>query len=79
MKGNENLVNKFLNDITHITVEDCDKLLVTHGYSLHKSGGSHRVYHKKGDTPIIVVTPKSTKYVKSGYVKMLNKKLNLEG
>ena len=75
---NEKIIYKFITDQSHITFEDCDKLLVSHDYKLHKSSGSHRVYHKKGETPIIVVIPKNTKYVKRGYVIMLIKKLNLE-
>lgn len=78
MKGDEKLIEKFLTDRMHITVEDCDRLLTNYGYSLHKKGGSHRTYHKKDDTPINVVTPKNTKYVKPGYVEKIIKKLNLE-
>ncbi len=78
MKGNEKLIEKFLTDRMHITVEDCDKLLTACGYELHKKGGSHQTYHKKGDTPISVVNPKGTKYVKPGYVDLIIKKLNLE-
>lgn len=78
MKDNENLIEKFLTDKTHITFDDCDTLLKDYGYRLHKSGGSHRVYHKMGTTPVIVVIPKNTKYVKPGYVEMVIKKLNLE-
>jgi predicted RNA binding protein YcfA (HicA-like mRNA interferase family) len=74
----EKLVRKFLTDKTHITVDDCDRLLTAYGYELHKKGGSHQTYHKKGDTPINVVTPKNTKYVKPGYVDKITKKLNLE-
>ncbi|RJQ40965.1 MAG: type II toxin-antitoxin system HicA family toxin, partial [Dehalococcoidia bacterium] len=57
----------------------CERLLIALGYRLRKSGGSHRVYHKKGDRPIIVVTPKNSRYVKPGYVNLIIKKLNLEG
>jgi len=78
MKGDEKLIKKFLTDKTHITFDDCDTLLTDHGYGLHKQGGSHRTYHKTGTTPIIVVIPKNTKYVKPGYVEMIIKKLNLE-
>ncbi len=78
MKENEKLIRKFLTDRMHITVEDCERLLTTYGYELHKKGGSHRTFHKKGDTPINVVTPKNTKYVKPGYVDKIIRKLNLE-
>ncbi|MFC1845833.1 type II toxin-antitoxin system HicA family toxin [Chloroflexota bacterium] len=62
----------------HITVDDCDKLLISHNYRLHKKGGSHRTYHKKGDYPINVITPKNTKYIKPGYINMIIRKLKLE-
>ncbi len=78
MKSNEKLIQKFLTDKMHVTVEDCERLLTDCGYSLHKKGGSHRAYHKKGDTPINVITPKNSKYVKPGYVEKVVKKLNLE-
>ncbi|MDD4860295.1 MAG: type II toxin-antitoxin system HicA family toxin, partial [Dehalococcoidales bacterium] len=63
----------------HITVEDCDRLLTVHGFELRKGGGSHRVYHKKSDAPVTVVSPKDNKYVKPGYVNLIIKRLNLEG
>jgi predicted RNA binding protein YcfA (HicA-like mRNA interferase family) len=75
----EKLIRKFLSDDKHITMDECGKLLVNNGYVLHKSGGSHRVYHKKGFISITVVAPKGAKYVKSPYVKQLIKDLNLEG
>ena len=78
MTGVERLIKRFLDDRTRITVEDCDRLLISFGYKFRKTGGSHRAYHRKGDIPIIVVIPKNTKYVKPGYVDMLIKKLNLE-
>jgi predicted RNA binding protein YcfA (HicA-like mRNA interferase family) len=75
----EKLIRKFLTDDRHISVDDCDKLLVDTGYTLHKSGGSHRVYHKKGSISITVIVPKGTKYVKSPYVKRIIEDLKLEG
>ena len=78
MKGDEKLITKFLKDKLHITVEDCDKLLISFDYEYRKSGGSHRAYHKKGEPPIIVITPHHSKYVKPGYVKLIVKRLNLE-
>lgn len=75
----EKLVRKFLTDRMHITVRDCDRLLINHGYELHKKGGSHLGYHKKGERPIIVITPKNTKYIKPEYVGEIVKRLNLEG
>jgi predicted RNA binding protein YcfA (HicA-like mRNA interferase family) len=77
MKAAENLVNKFLNNKMHITVGDCDKLLVYFGYKRHKRGGSHQTYHKKGAAPITVITPKNTKYVNSAYVQLIIKYLKL--
>ena len=74
----EKLIRKFLTDDRHITVADCDKLLRSYDYEYHKSGGSHRMYHKKGDAPLTVVTPHHTKYVKPGYVKLIIKRLKLE-
>jgi len=35
-------------------------------------------YHKKGAIPIVVITPKNTKYVKPGYVAKIVKVLHLE-
>lgn len=79
MEGKEKLIHKFHTDKVHITVEDCDRLLTAYGYELRKSGGSHRVYHKKSGAPVTVVTPKGKKYVKPGYVNLIIKRLNLEG
>jgi predicted RNA binding protein YcfA (HicA-like mRNA interferase family) len=74
----DRLIKKFLADERHITMDDCDRLLRDHDYALHKSGGSHRVYHKKGFVSITVVDPKGTKYIKSPYVKQIIKELKLE-
>jgi len=74
----EKLIRKFLSDDRHITVDDCDKLLTSFDYEYHKSSGSHRAYHKKGEFPIIVVTPHHSKHVKPGYVKLIVKRLKLE-
>jgi predicted RNA binding protein YcfA (HicA-like mRNA interferase family) len=75
----ERLIQKFLSEERHITVADCDRLLTANGYILHKSRGSHRVYHKKGFISITVVVPKGTKYLKLPYVKQIIKDLKLEG
>jgi predicted RNA binding protein YcfA (HicA-like mRNA interferase family) len=74
----EKLIQKFLTDQTHITVDDCDRLLRSESYEYHKSSGSHRSYHKKGDAPIIVIIPHHSKYVKPGYVQLIIKRLKLE-
>jgi len=77
MGSKERLIKKFISRKS-ITVEDCHNLLTIYGYSLHKSSGSHRSYHKKGDTPITVIIPKNTRYIKPGYIDKIIKKLNLE-
>lgn len=79
MTANERLVEKFLTDKTHITVEDCDKLLTSYSFVYRKSRGSHRAYHKKGEKVITVTTPKDKRFVKPGYIELIIKKLNLEG
>lgn len=78
MDSKERLINKFLTDKTHITVEDCEKLLTAYGYEKRKSGGSHIGFHKKGAIPVIVITPKHTKYVISPYINKIIKILGLE-
>ena len=78
MKASEKLIKKFLTDKTHITVEDCDRLLTGYGFEYRKSSGSHRAYHKKGERPIIVITPKHTKYIKPEYIERIVQRLNLE-
>jgi predicted RNA binding protein YcfA (HicA-like mRNA interferase family) len=79
VKSDEKLVNKFLNDRLHITIDDCHRLLTAYGYSLHKKGGSHRTYHRKGTVPITVIVPKNRKYIISPYVNKIIKDLKLEG
>lgn len=78
MDSSEKLVRKFLTDKTHITVEDCDRLLVAYGYSLHKKGGSHRSYHKKGCKTITIPEPKKSRYVLSPYIRQIVRDLGLE-
>ena len=75
----EKLIKKFLNDPQHITEDDCTRLLNYYGYSLHKSRGSHRGFHKKGVISITVVIPKGTRYIKSPYVAEIVRLLKLEG
>lgn len=74
----EKLIQKFLTDRTHITEDDCIRLLNYYAYTLHKSRGSHRVFHKKGAISITVVIPKNTKYIKSPYVQEIVRILKLE-
>ncbi|MEK7353044.1 MAG: type II toxin-antitoxin system HicA family toxin [Chloroflexota bacterium] len=71
-------MRKFLTDKTHITVADCGRLLTRYGYKLHKGGGSHRTYHKKGVRPITVVAPKKSRYVISPYINTIIRDLKLE-
>ncbi len=78
MESDEKLIDKFLTDKMHITVDDCEKLLVSKGWEKRKGKGNHMVYHKKGDRPIIIVVPKNTKYVKPGYVRLIVNTLHLE-
>ena len=75
----EKLIRKFLTDQTHITLADCKRLLESYGYVLHKSGGSHRIFHKNASISITIVVPKATKYIKSPYVIQILKDLKLEG
>jgi len=75
----EKLVKQFLTDQMHITIADCDQLLAAYGFEYRKGSGSHRAFHKKGERPIIIITPKHTKYVKREYVDLIVNRLNLEG
>jgi predicted RNA binding protein YcfA (HicA-like mRNA interferase family) len=74
----DKLLEKFLEDPMHITISDCDKLLCEYGYTLNKGTGSHRVYHKKGARAITIAAPHGTRYIKSTYIKLLIKILELE-
>jgi len=78
MKANERLIKKFLNNQTHITIEDYTCIMLTFDYEQRKSSGSHRIYHKKGATSITIPVPKNTKYIKIAYVKLIIKYLQLE-
>jgi predicted RNA binding protein YcfA (HicA-like mRNA interferase family) len=78
MSSIDKLIIKFLSR-KNITVDDCDRLLISYGYDYHKSGGNHRVYHQKGTKAITVVMPKKSKYVNTAYVDLIIKGLNLEG
>jgi predicted RNA binding protein YcfA (HicA-like mRNA interferase family) len=76
VSGNEKLVRRFLAK-KNITVTDCDKVLTLYGYELHKSRGSHKVYHKKGAMPVTIVVPKGTRYVKTPYIDAIIRILKL--
>jgi len=73
----QKLIKRFLSK-NNITVDDCDKMLTLSGYLLHKSRGSHKVYHKQGMMPITIVVPKGTKYVKAPYISAIIRVLKLE-
>jgi predicted RNA binding protein YcfA (HicA-like mRNA interferase family) len=75
----EKLICRFVTDPLHTTVNDCDRLLTAWGHSLHKKGGSHRTYHKKGDLPVNVITPRGKKYIMPGYVNFIVKRLGIRG
>lgn len=75
----EKLIKQFLTGQTRITITDCERLLTAYGFEYRKGSGSHRAFHKKGERPIIIITPKHTKYVKREYVQLIVKTLNLEG
>ena len=77
MSRKEKLLKKFISGRS-VTNDDCHDLLTMYGYSLHKSSGSHKTYHKQGDTPITIIISKNTRYIKPGYVDKIIKKLNLE-
>ena len=77
MAANDKLIAKILSK-RNVTSEDCEKILVDFGYELHKSGGSHRTYHKKEAIPITIIQPKNTKYIKTPYIDRIIKELGLE-
>ena len=74
MSGVGKLINKFLSG-KNITVDDCDRLLIYYGYAYHKSGGSHRVYHRANAKSITIIIPKKSKYIASLYINQLLKDL----
>ena len=78
MSSIDKLINKFLSG-KNITVEYCDRLLIYHRYEYHKTGGSHRVYHRTDAKSITIIIPKKSKYIASLYINQLLKDLGLEG
>jgi predicted RNA binding protein YcfA (HicA-like mRNA interferase family) len=74
MSSIDKLIIKFLSG-KNITVDDCDKLLIYYGYDYHKSGGSHRVYHRTNAKSITIIIPKKSKYIASLYINQLLKDL----
>jgi predicted RNA binding protein YcfA (HicA-like mRNA interferase family) len=78
VSGINSLISRILNR-KNVVLDDCDKLLIYYGYQLHKGGGSHRVYHKKGVKPITIVQPKGKKYIGAAYLNRIIIELGLEG
>jgi hypothetical protein len=74
----DKLINKFLTNKNHITMEDCDTLLIGYGYKPHKSSGSHQGYFRKDSKPIIIPRPHGTKYINILYVNRIINILHLE-
>jgi predicted RNA binding protein YcfA (HicA-like mRNA interferase family) len=64
MSSIDKLIIKFLSR-RNITVDDCDRLLIYYGYEYHKTGGSHRVYHRTNAKSITIIVPKKSKYIAS--------------
>jgi predicted RNA binding protein YcfA (HicA-like mRNA interferase family) len=77
MSGKD-VIKKFLNEPSHISIDDCSKLLRSFGYKLKKGTGSHRVYHKKNARAITIAAPHGAKYIKSTYIKIIIRLLGLE-
>ena len=72
----ERLTEEFLARPEGVEIAQAETLLGLYGYALRKGGGSHRVFHKPGATPITV--PTVGPHIKKEYVKMLVAKLQLE-
>lgn len=74
----EKLVEQFLREPAEVSFDDVVALLKAFGYIERKSsGGSHRVFAKRGYPPIIVPTVKGRK-VKRVYIKRIIDILGLE-
>ena len=52
------------------------RLLESHGWELSRIQGSHHVFTKEGETPIVV--PVHNRRAKYAYVREIRKKLDLE-
>lgn len=77
MSSIEKLIEKFLYKQEAIIIEDVRRLLEAFDYREKKKPGSECVFHKKGEYPICVPTVRG-RHVKSQYVKLIVKRLNLE-
>jgi hypothetical protein len=70
------LASQFVARPESVDIAEVETLLGLFGYALRKGGGSHRVFHKPGATPITV--PTVGLRIKKEYVEMLTRKLALE-
>jgi predicted RNA binding protein YcfA (HicA-like mRNA interferase family) len=74
----EKLIDLFLRKPTEVTFEDVVKIVEAFGYEEKPSGsGSHRVFIKKQNYPIVVPIHKG-KMVKRVYIQMIIDRLGLE-
>jgi hypothetical protein len=71
------LIKKFLSKQKAISIEDVRQILEAFDYSERKKPGSECVFHKRGEYPICVPTV-GGRHVKSQYVRLIVKRLNLE-
>ena len=74
----DKLVEKFLRKPPEVSFNDVVKILEAFGYTEKDSGsGSHRVFTKQNNYPIVVPVIKG-RMVKRDYVKMIIDRLGLE-
>ena len=74
----DKLVGKFLRKPADVSFDEVVTLLEAFGYSERHSGtGSHRVFTRPGNLPIIVPTTKGRR-VKGTYIRMIVDRLGLE-
>lgn len=74
----DKLVEQFLREPPEVSFTDVATVLEAFGYVERSSGGgSHRVFVKLGQPPIIVPTIKGRR-VKRVYIRMIIENLNLE-
>ncbi|MBN2238458.1 MAG: type II toxin-antitoxin system HicA family toxin [Dehalococcoidales bacterium] len=78
MSNFDKLIKKFLAKPPEVLFTDVMKVLEAFNYSERHSGtGSHRVFIKPGNSPIIVPVIKGRK-VKRAYIQMIIDRLELE-
>jgi predicted RNA binding protein YcfA (HicA-like mRNA interferase family) len=73
----EKIVEQFLREPPEVSFDDVGVLLSAFGFKDSGGSGSHRVFVKPGDLPIIVPTIKGRR-VKKVYVRMIIDRLGLE-